>query len=79
MLQRNGYIWEGTQVDDDILELEIYIDDITKFMIIPKQHIDTLEQYYTILSFSPQLKDIDGETFASLVLKLKWKGANQND
>jgi serine protease inhibitor len=77
MLQKHGYNYEGTQIDDYIIELELWKDDITEFMIIPKERINMFEQYYNILSFSPQLKTIEGETFASLVIRMEWKNQNE--
>lgn len=67
------FIFETEINSDGTIEIEIYNDDITKFTVIPYSTIKEIQKYYIIISLSPKLKDIDGETFGSLGFLLKDK------
>ena len=65
------YIVESDILDYGIIQLEIYKDEITEFTTIPYSLLKEIEKQYNIISLSPQIKDIEGETFASMVLHIE--------
>ncbi len=65
------YIVETDIIENDIIQLEIYKDDITQFAVIPFSILKQIEQYYEIISISPQIHNIDSEIFGSLVIQIK--------
>jgi hypothetical protein len=57
--------------NDNIIQLEIYKDDITEYTVIPYLYLKEIEKHYNIISLIPQIKTIEGETFASLIIEIK--------
>ena len=58
---------------DDNIEITVRETAITKFLVLPIEVLNELQKAnYVIKSISPELEDIDGETFAILKIIVQW-------
>ena len=71
LIEKYNLTHEFDIIDNERSRLELYTEDIENFPQIPKELFDEIQKDYEVISLSPEIKDIDDETYAALVFYLR--------